>query len=320
MHKASLLLPVIGFMLPSARLKRQIRARTDAIFKDLPDIIDMLAIAVEAGCGFDAALSIVCQHFESPMADELRLALQGMELGMPRREVLQELKRPDRPRRGPDLRAGPASRPTPSASRSGRVLTSQATEIRSRRRAWAREKAAKLPVKIMFPLVLFIFPPIMAIVIGPAVGSLRHPQVVTAASGERAVLLAEDELQPRPHVGDGADLGVHPPERQADLPQDVLGEVGGHARRPLGPRHPQRPRRREPGRHLREPPGQVAAAGDEHHGEVDVGRRRPGRADGGLRTPSGSGSSSGPKPSGAPTSATRKPSLIPSLRGSGVPE
>ena len=87
------MLPVIGLMLPSARLKRHIRTRTDTIFKDLPDIIDMLAIAVEAGCGFDAALSIVCQHFDSPMADELRLALQGMELGMPRREVLQELKR-----------------------------------------------------------------------------------------------------------------------------------------------------------------------------------------------------------------------------------
>ncbi|MEA2828985.1 MAG: tight adherence protein [Actinomycetota bacterium] len=169
-HKSLLMLPVIGFMLPSARLKRAIRVRNDTIFKDLPDIIDMLAVAVEAGCGFDAALSIVCQHFDSPMADELRLALQGMELGMPRREVLQELKR----RTDLDvvrtfvlalIQADALGIPV------GRVLTSQATEIRARRRAWAREKAAKLPVKIMFPLVLFIFPPIMAIVIGPAVGS-----------------------------------------------------------------------------------------------------------------------------------------------------
>jgi tight adherence protein C len=168
-RKALLLLPVIGFILPSARLKRKIRQRTDTIFKDLPDIIDMLAIAVEAGCGFDAALSVVCQHFESPMADELRLALQGMELGMPRREVLQELKR----RSDLDvvrtftvalIQADGLGIPV------GRVLTTQATEIRARRRAWAREKAAKLPVKIMFPLVLFIFPPIMAIVLGPAMG------------------------------------------------------------------------------------------------------------------------------------------------------
>ena len=171
-HKTLLMLPVIGLMLPSARLKRAIRVRNDTIFKDLPDIIDMLAVAVEAGCGFDAALSIVCQHFDSPMADELRLALQGMELGMPRREVLQELKR----RTDLDvvrtfvlalIQADALGIPV------GRVLTSQATEIRARRRAWAREKAAKLPVKIMFPLVLFIFPPIMAIVIGPAVGSFH---------------------------------------------------------------------------------------------------------------------------------------------------
>ena len=170
--KSLVMLPVIGLILPSARLKRRIRKRTDTIFKDLPDIIDMLAVAVEAGCGFDAALSIVCEHFDSPMADELRLALQGMELGMPRREVLQELKN----RTDLDvvrtfvlalIQADALGIPV------GRVLTSQATEIRSRRRAWAREKAARLPVKIMFPLVLFIFPPIMAIVIGPAMGSFK---------------------------------------------------------------------------------------------------------------------------------------------------
>jgi len=169
MNKALLFMPLIGVMLPNARLKRRVRTRTDAIFKDLPDIIDMLAVAVEAGCGFDAALSIVCQHFDSPLADELRLALQGMELGMPRKEVLQELKR----RTDLDvvrtfavalIQADGLGIPI------GRVLTTQATEVRSRRRAWAREKAAKLPVKIMFPLVLFIFPPIMAIVLGPAMG------------------------------------------------------------------------------------------------------------------------------------------------------
>ena len=89
----------------------------------------MLAMAVEAGCGFDAALSIVCQHFDSPMADELRLALQEMELGMPRREALQELKR----RTDLDvvrtfvlalIQADALGIPI------GRVLTSQATEVR----------------------------------------------------------------------------------------------------------------------------------------------------------------------------------------------
>jgi tight adherence protein C len=167
---ALVLLPVMGFMLPAARLKRAISTRSEAIFKDLPDIVDMLAIAVEAGSGFESALQIVCSSFNSPLADELMMALQEMELGLPRRVALQQL----RDRVDLDvvrtlilalLQADALGIPI------GRVLKTQAAEVRARRRSWAREKAAKLPVKIMFPLVLFIFPPIMAIVIGPAASS-----------------------------------------------------------------------------------------------------------------------------------------------------
>jgi tight adherence protein C len=157
-------------MVPAARLKRAISTRSEAIFKDLPDIVDMLAIAVEAGSGFESALQIVCSSFNSPLADELMMALQEMELGLPRRVALQQL----RDRVDLDvvrtlilalLQADALGIPI------GRVLKTQAAEVRARRRSWAREKAAKLPVKIMFPLVLFIFPPIMAIVIGPAASS-----------------------------------------------------------------------------------------------------------------------------------------------------
>ena len=162
-----LLLPVMGFILPTVRLSRAAKQRSDAIFKDLPDIVDMLAIAVEAGSGFEAALSLVCAHFESPLTDELSMALREMELGMPRRDALQQL----RERADLDvvrtlvlalLQADSLGIPI------GRVLKAQATEVRARRRAWARERAAKLPVKILFPLVLFIFPPILALVLGPA--------------------------------------------------------------------------------------------------------------------------------------------------------
>ncbi len=164
---AAMLLPVMGFMLPAARLKRAIQARSNAIFKDLPDIVDMLAIAVEAGSGFESALDTICTNFDSPLTDELLVALHEMELGLSRREALQQL----RDRIDLDvvrtlilslLQADALGIPI------GRVLKSQATEVRARRRAWAREKAAKLPVKIMFPLVLFIFPPIMGLVLGPA--------------------------------------------------------------------------------------------------------------------------------------------------------
>jgi tight adherence protein C len=164
---ALVLLPAMGFMLPATRLKRAIRTRSEAIFKDLPDIVDMLAIAVEAGSGFEQALSIVCRNFSSPLTEELSTALQEMELGLPRREALQQL----RERVDIDvvrtlilslLQADALGIPI------GRVLKAQATEVRARRRAWAREKAAKLPIKIMFPLVLFIFPPILGLILGPA--------------------------------------------------------------------------------------------------------------------------------------------------------
>ncbi|HEV2760951.1 MAG TPA: type II secretion system F family protein [Acidimicrobiales bacterium] len=164
---AWVLLPGMGFMAPAARLKGMIKKREEAIFKDLPDIVDMLAIAVEAGSGFESALSIVCQNFASPLTDELSMALHEMELGLPRKAALQQL----RDRVDIDvvrtlvlalLQADALGIPI------GRVLKSQALEVRNRRRAWAREKAAKLPIKIMFPLVLFIFPPILGLVLGPA--------------------------------------------------------------------------------------------------------------------------------------------------------
>ena len=162
-----ILLPFMGFYAPAARLKGAIKVREEAIFKDLPDIVDMLAIAVEAGSGFESALAIVCQNFKSPLTDELSTALQEMELGLPRKQALQEM----RDRVDIDvvrtlilalLQADALGIPI------GRVLKAQATEVRARRRAWAREKAAKLPIKIMFPLVLFIFPPILGLVLGPA--------------------------------------------------------------------------------------------------------------------------------------------------------
>ncbi len=160
-------LPVVGWLLPSAWLSRKVDERADAILRDLPDTLDLLAISVEAGVGFEGALGIVCEHFDSPLADEFSRTLKEMELGLPRRQALQNLKRRTEV---PELsnfvlaltQADALGMPI------GRVLKTQAGEMRLKRRQWAREKAAKLPVKIMFPLVLFIFPPVVLVVLGPA--------------------------------------------------------------------------------------------------------------------------------------------------------
>ena len=138
---------------------------------DLPAALDLLAIAVEAGTGFEGAISVVGQNFMTPLGFELSRLLKEMELGLSRREALQNLKR----RTGvPEIgglvqalvQADALGMPI------GRVLKTQAVEMRSKRRAWAREKAGKLPVKIMIPLVVFIFPAILVITMGPAVSTI----------------------------------------------------------------------------------------------------------------------------------------------------
>lgn len=168
-----ILAPVIGWCLPAAWLSRKVTERQGSILKDLPDTLDLLAISVEAGMGFEGALEIVCQHFSSPLADEFARTLHEMELGLPRRDAFQNLKRrTDVPELSNFvlalLQADALGIPI------GRVLKTQATEMRNKRRQWAREKAAKLPVKMLFPLVGFVFPSIMVVILGPAAAGISQ--------------------------------------------------------------------------------------------------------------------------------------------------
>jgi tight adherence protein C len=165
------LLPVAGTQLPKSWLDRQVEERREAIRRDLPDTLDLLAISVEAGVGFEGALGVVCDNFSSPLADEFARTLREMELGLPRREALHNLKKRTEV---PELsnfvltltQADALGMPV------GRVLKTAAEEMRSKRQQWAREKAAKLPVKILFPLVLFIFPAIFVVLLGPAASDI----------------------------------------------------------------------------------------------------------------------------------------------------
>lgn len=163
--------PVIGLLLPASWLARKVGERQGAILKDLPDTLDLLAISVEAGMGFEGALAIVCQHFNSPLAEEFARTLHEMELGLPRRDAFQNLKRRTEVPELSNLvlallQADALGIPI------GRVLKTQAAEMRSKRRQWAREKAGKLPVKMLFPLVLFVFPAIMIVILGPAASGI----------------------------------------------------------------------------------------------------------------------------------------------------
>ncbi|HET9773227.1 MAG TPA: type II secretion system F family protein [Acidimicrobiia bacterium] len=161
----------IGVFAPVAWLRRKQDERQQSIKRDLPDVLDLLAISVEAGVGFEGAVEVVTRHFESPLATELGRLLQEMELGLPRREALQNLKRRTEV---PELsnfvlilvQADALGMPI------GRVLRTQAVEMRLKRKQWAREKAARLPVKILLPLTVFILPALFVVILGPAAISI----------------------------------------------------------------------------------------------------------------------------------------------------
>lgn len=167
----SVLLIVCAMFGPPAWLSRKVRERTNRIERDLPDVLDLLTISVEAGLGLEAAIDAASTDLESPITEELAHTLQEMNLGLSRHDALENLKERSESQ---DLssfvlvltQADVLGMPI------GRVLRSQADEMRERRRARARERAAKLPVKILFPLMLFILPPLMIVVLGPAVSSI----------------------------------------------------------------------------------------------------------------------------------------------------
>jgi tight adherence protein C len=164
-------LGVAGFFSPETWVTRKRNERQASIRRDLPDVLDLMAISVEAGVGFEGAIEIVSRHFQTPLAAELSRTLREMELGLPRRDALQNLKRRTEVTELSNfvlilVQADALGMPI------GRVLRSQAVEMRSKRRQWAREKAGKLPVKILIPTTLFILPALFVVILGPAAISI----------------------------------------------------------------------------------------------------------------------------------------------------
>lgn len=156
-----------GFFLPDVLVYNTGVKRQTDLGRSLPDSMDLLTISVEAGLGFDAALSQVAQNTDGPLAGEFFRVLQEMQIGTSRAEAFRGLA--DRTT-VPELKAFVSSLVQadqfgiPVAS----VLREQSKELRVKRRQRAEERAQKVPVKIMVPLVLFIFPVIFIVILGPA--------------------------------------------------------------------------------------------------------------------------------------------------------
>lgn len=154
-------------ILPSRKLRAKVEDREAAIRRQLPDVMDLLIICMEAGLGFSSALSRTVANLDGELADEFALVLGEMRAGASRSDALSGLA--ERVHL-PEVRSFVVS--IRQADQFGvsvsTVLRNQAEDMRITRRQIAQEKAMKAPVKMLIPMVFCIFPPMFIVVIGPA--------------------------------------------------------------------------------------------------------------------------------------------------------
>ncbi|MFN2113904.1 MAG: type II secretion system F family protein [Anaerolineales bacterium] len=158
---------LIGFYMPQLLLQSKINNRQNEIRKSMPDALDLLTICVQAGLGFDAAMSRVAEKWEDELADEFNRVLREIQLGNTRRIALRNMAE----------RIGIAEMTSFVAAiiqseqlgvSMAKVLRIQSDQMRTRRRQLAEEKAQQAPVKMLFPMALLIFPSLLIILLGPA--------------------------------------------------------------------------------------------------------------------------------------------------------
>ncbi|MGH3471728.1 MAG: type II secretion system F family protein [Nocardioidaceae bacterium] len=161
-------LSMAGYMAPNYYIYQKGYDRSEKMQRELPDALDLLTISVEAGLAFDSALSRVAKSTEGPLAQEFARVLQEMNIGMGRTEAMKALGERTQI---PELRAFVTAMVQADAFGIpiGQVLRVQSVEMRTKRRQRAEEKAQKVPVKILFPLIFFILPTLFLVVMGPGV-------------------------------------------------------------------------------------------------------------------------------------------------------
>jgi tight adherence protein C len=168
---AALVLVVLAYVSPDALVASRARERQNRIQRELPDALDQVTIAIEAGLGLETAVARAGQFGEGPLAEELTRTIQDMRVGFSRKEAWLALSaRTD----VADLRR--FARAIMQADQYGvsvaHVVRTQAKELRGKRRQRAEEKAMKVPVKILFPLMFSILPVLFIVVLGPGVLNL----------------------------------------------------------------------------------------------------------------------------------------------------
>jgi tight adherence protein C len=159
---------VAGWLGPMQVVKSRSQRRLDAIDYELPELIDLLIVTVEAGLGFASSLQVAATRVGGALGDELRLVLQEQSMGLSTEETLRNmLARCDTPFVRSFVRAIVQGETLGVSI--GQILRNISDEMRSRRRAKAEERAQKAPIKILFPLIFLIFPAMFLILLGPAI-------------------------------------------------------------------------------------------------------------------------------------------------------
>jgi tight adherence protein C len=156
-----------GWSLPLMYVKRRARARGDRIDLDMPDLIDMLVATVEAGIAFSSSLQMAAKRLRGPLGEEIRLTLQEQSMGLGLNDALNNMLERQNTQ---SVRAFVRSliQGEQLGVSIGQTLRNLSREMRTLRRQLAEERAQKAPVKLVFPLVLLIFPALFVVTLGPA--------------------------------------------------------------------------------------------------------------------------------------------------------
>jgi tight adherence protein C len=159
---------LVGWTAPMTIVRNRSRRRLAQVDYELPELIDLLVVTVEAGLGFSSSLQVAADRLGGPLGDELRLALQEQTMGLSTNEALKNmLARAETPAMRSFVRS--ILQGETLGVSIGEIMRNLAIEMRKRRRAAAEERAQKAPIKILFPLIFLIFPAMFVILLGPAI-------------------------------------------------------------------------------------------------------------------------------------------------------
>ncbi len=162
-----------GWVVPMTVLRKRSERRFEEIEYELPELVDLLVVTVEAGLGFNSAMQSAASRLEGPLGDELRLTLQEQRMGLSTNEALSNmLGRCETPSMRSFVRS--VLQGETLGVSIGTIMRNLAVEMRKRRRQAAEERAQKAPIKILFPLVFLIFPALFVVLLFPAAYSFMQ--------------------------------------------------------------------------------------------------------------------------------------------------